>query len=508
MKIKTDPGSVWAEYMKSVDYKTAIDLYENVKKNENFYIGNQWEGVNAPDLPKPTLNILKRVVSYFVAMIVSDDVTAEFIPYTPSAELERACGILKTQCEQVIEEAKLKQKHREAIRNAAVDGDAALYLWFDPEMETGADAKGGIRAELVENTNVHFANPYSPDVQKQAYLILSMRRPVEEVKAEAKANGAGEDVISAITQSAETDLGETGDGEDLCTVLIKLWREQGKIYAQKSTEKAIVKQAWQTDYSLYPVAYFSWDRIRNSCHGASVITGLIPNQIAINKLFAMAVRSVEMNAFPKIIYDSTKIRRWSNRVGEAIAVCGSPAETVVNGMRGSDMSAQVMDVIDRAVNMTRDFMGASDAALGNVRPDNTSAIIAVQQAAAVPLELQKLNFYQFIEDYVRIMADMICAHFGKRPVTYTDNDGVVHTEEFDFSELSEFAFRTKVEVGATSYWSELMQVQTMDNLYAKGILTDAVKYVESMPSHYFKNKQLLLDALKEQPVIQEKGDES
>jgi len=365
MKSKTDARSVWAEYRKSVDYKTSIDLYETVKRNENFYVGKQWEGVNAPDLPKPTLNILKRVVAYFTAMIVSDDVTAEFIPYAPDAAMEKLCRILKSECEKVMEEGKLRHKHREVIRNAAVDGDACLYLWFDPEAETGMEAKGAIRAELIENTNVHYANPYSAEVQKQPYLILSLRRPVEEVRKEALVNGADEQTAARITAGSEADAGEFGEG--LCTVLIKLWRENGRVWAMKSTEQVVVKSAWQTDYKLYPVAVYQWEKLRNCCHGASVLTGLIPNQIAINKLFAMAVRSVEMNAFPKVVYDATKIERWSNRVGEAIAVCGNPAETVVNSMRGGDMSAQVMDVIDRAVNMTRDFMGASDAALGNSR---------------------------------------------------------------------------------------------------------------------------------------------
>ena len=54
--------------------------------------------------------------------------------------------------------------------------------------------------------------------------------------------------------------------------------------------------------------------------------------------------------------------------------------------------------------------------LGNVRPDNTSAIIAVQQAAAVPLELQKRAFYQFVEDYVRVMIEIMSVDYGTRIV--------------------------------------------------------------------------------------------
>ena len=54
---------------------------ETVRQNENFFIGNQWEGVNAPDLDKPVINILKRVVSYFVSTLVSDDIGVNAEPF-------------------------------------------------------------------------------------------------------------------------------------------------------------------------------------------------------------------------------------------------------------------------------------------------------------------------------------------------------------------------------------------------------------------------------------------
>ena len=156
------------------------------------------------------------------------------------------------------------------------------------------------------------------------------------------------------------------------------------------------------------------------------------------------------------------------------------------------------DIIHRTVGMTRDFMGASDAALGNVNPVNTSAIIAVQKASAAPLELQRLNFYQFIEDYVLIIADMMRACYGKRKVSYTGEDGSTVTEEFDFSTLDSLALKVRIDVGEASYWSELMQVQTLDNLFAKGILTDAETYLNSIPGHYIKDKHMLLKALRGQ----------
>ncbi|MFR1356156.1 MAG: hypothetical protein ACLSBB_02370 [Ruthenibacterium lactatiformans] len=73
-------------------------------------------------------------------------------------------------------------------------------------------------------------------------------------------------------------------------------------------------------------------------------------------------------------------------------------------------------MIDKVIEYTRDTMGASDAALGNVTPDNTSAIIAVQKATSMPLELQRQDFYCFVEDSVRIWMDMMAQNYGVRMV--------------------------------------------------------------------------------------------
>ena len=86
MRIEKNPAGIWTEYQKAVTYNKGIDLYETVKKNENFYIGRQWEGLNAPDLAKPVINVLRRVVSYFVSMIVADDIGIAFTPFIPTAE--------------------------------------------------------------------------------------------------------------------------------------------------------------------------------------------------------------------------------------------------------------------------------------------------------------------------------------------------------------------------------------------------------------------------------------
>ena len=83
--IRTQTEEVWSEYQKSLAYCQSIGLFETVQKNEDFFTGDQWKGVNAPDMDKPVANILKRPVSYLVASIMSDDIGISFSRYSDAA---------------------------------------------------------------------------------------------------------------------------------------------------------------------------------------------------------------------------------------------------------------------------------------------------------------------------------------------------------------------------------------------------------------------------------------
>ena len=53
MREEMTPQRVWQEFQRAQNFNNAIELYETVEQNEDFYIGNQWRGVNAPNLDHP-----------------------------------------------------------------------------------------------------------------------------------------------------------------------------------------------------------------------------------------------------------------------------------------------------------------------------------------------------------------------------------------------------------------------------------------------------------------------
>ena len=515
-----DPGfeKVYSRYQKSVGFNQQIDLYNTVENNENFFIGKQWEGVKANGNPTPTFNFLKRVTLFQVATVSSDNIAMQATPLSSTSryslgDMEKVSDVINKQFAAIFERNNVVTMTREFMRNAAVDGDGCTYTWFDPDIETGQEARGDIVTEIVENTRVHFGNPNDKNVQDQPWILINLRKPVEHVKRMARTNGFPDEGIRP--DSAEEDASEYDRlTSDRVTLLVYFEKdlETGHIWAGKYTKDGQIEKFRDTGLRRYPLTWMNWDYVQDCYHGWALISQLIPNQVFVNQLFAMVMRSLQTTAFPKVIYDKTRIPHWDGGVGRAIGVNGGgDLGSIARIMDPASVSPQISQFIDTAISYTQTFMGTSDAAMGNTTPDNTSAIIALQRASNAPLEIVKQNMYQAVEDLGRIYLDMMRAYYGQRyvqvkmftkdqmlnqPLGMTMEEQDVNTL-FDFGILEEIPLSLKLDVGASSYWSEIASVQTLDNLLTQGkIALD--DYLERIPDGYVSKRQELIDKIRSQ----------
>lgn len=237
---------VEAEYADGRAYKTQVGVYENTKRNERFFIGDQWYGVNAPkDLDRPVFNILKRVVSYFVATVVSDDVAVQLSDFYGGTDAY--LDAVTKQLEAVIEGAGIKEKNRDVIRNGAVDGDGCLYLYFDPEKETGQAVRGAIAAEVIDNTNLYFGNPYCTEVERQPYLLVSVRRRAEDIRREAMLHGMSQEC----GRRAFAAGGRRGRGQACCDAGSFLERKTGGRCGYSTHDESVRRQNHSAGYGSF-----------------------------------------------------------------------------------------------------------------------------------------------------------------------------------------------------------------------------------------------------------------
>ncbi|HHT16454.1 MAG TPA: hypothetical protein GXZ77_01855 [Papillibacter sp.] len=483
--------SVWKEYEKGLAFKAQIGLFDTVRVNENFFIGKQWEGVASNGLPTPVFNFLKRLVLFTVSSITSNSVKlqASLIREKGApAKVRALVDAVNAEFERLFERNDILALTREMMRNTAVDGDGCLYTYWDTELETGGMTRGGIVTEVIENTRVFFGNVNDRRVEKQPYIILSRREMADALRERARLYGCeGWETIRSDTDDNGSDTARMVD--DKATVLIRFWRnrETRTIWACETAKGVLLRAPWDTGLRRYPITWINWDYVTDCYHGQAMLTGLIPNQIFINKLYAMSMISLMTTAYPKVVYDRTRIAKWDNRVGAAIPVAGGDMSSVARIIDPAQISPQIAQFIQMAVRETQANHGATSVALGEARPENTSAITALQKASAVPSELTRHNLYRCLEDLGRIYLDFMGEYYGVHIP-----DGGTIDEAVDFSMLGNVGVSLRLDVGASSYWSEIAAVQTLDNLMAAGKI-DMADYLERLPEGYIARKQELLD---------------
>lgn len=516
---KPNVETAWDFYEKGMAFNRQINLDETVKANENFYIGKQWEGVQANGLPTPVFNFLKRVVGFIVATITSDNlkVNASALENTPTTDaLNNPVRIVNEEFEALIEHNDVPALNREFARNAAVDGDGCTYTYWDDSVPIGGGKKGAIKTEILPNTRILFGNPNDRSVEDQPYIQVVSREIVRRVMRRAKENGCEnwDQIQPDESESVAEDAAKRAD--DKVTVLLTLWKdeESGEVWGYESTRSCEVRKPWNLNIRRYPITWLNWDYIADCYHGQAMITGLIPNQIFVNKAWAMSMLSMMRSAWPKFVYDKTRVSKWDNRVGAAIGITGGDPNSVAKVIDPASISPQISQFIELAVAQSEECLGATKVALGDTRPDNTSAIIALQRAAATPSEMTKQNLYRAVEDLFRIYLEFMAHYYGKRTVDTAPPPELVQSYrvtgqevpptvqiEFDFDMLKELPMALKLDVGASSYYSEIAAMQTLDNLLMNNQI-DVVQYLERIPDGNIPRRRALINELRERMQTQ------
>ena len=131
------------------------------------------------------------------------------------------------------------------------------------------------------------------------------------------------------------------------------------------------------------------------------------------------------------------------------------------------------------INNTLSQAGATQAALGDIRPDNTSAIIQAREAATLPLQTVQNRYYRFCEDIARIWAEFWVTMYGSRRLKIEDENGVWYLP-FDGDRYRRLLISARVDVGASVLWSESEAIRTLENLFDRQVI-DAGQYLERLP---------------------------
>ncbi len=499
----------WQKYEAGKAYKRRIGLYETVRRNERFYRGDQWYA-STKDLPHPVFNLTRRIADYLVSVIAPERIhvtySDERLPFLDNSvarqRVEEGLSALSEHADYRWQQSRMTALCESALLDAVLSGDGVFYCWWDRDGRGAAPFRGDIRTQLINNTDLFLADVNSTDLQSQAYILLSGRASVDALRAEARENGLSKAEINRIVGDSEEGVGagdlsdEELEGEEKATYLLYFWKENGRVYFEKSVKSCVIKTA-DTGLSLYPVAYFNWRRTKDCFHGSAPVNDLIGNQKYINNAYAMVMKHMTDTAFSKVIYDKSRIPEWSNEVGEAIgALGGGVVSDAVSVVGVGQLQGGYLDLIENVILTTKDIMGATEVALGDARADNTSALLLLQQASRLSLKQVRASLARCIGELCDIWADMLCANASEnRPIAVLTHDGIKAALP-DYALLAQGQLHAEASLEETGEYTPVSTAALLEKLLNAGAI-DATDYIRLLPADLLPGREEMLKQIKQ-----------
>ena len=521
--------TIFEQYQKIKDYLTSKGYFRQLTKNYNFYMGDQWNGLESGNKAMPIDNIIAPICNYKIGIVNQNNMTIVYssenideedfkeIEYTDKMGnvettskrkiYEKAVKLLNKNANNFYESNNLETEIWDYNTENCISGMVCMYIYKDEN-----DIE---RTEMVEGNNIYFADENDLEIQNQEFILITFRRPVEQVREEARRNGLSEDKIQQIVADNDTDeqIGnkketEVGAGKVLCILkLYKKTKEMKKtekreivdengnvqeievevgterkttVHMVKSTKNVVYVKETDLGLTLYPLAKQIWIREKNNARGRGEPQDKINNQIEINQTLARRDIAIQMSAYPKLAYLQQKIDNPNslNKVGVAIAVKGEAVQDIrsaIDYLKPTQVSPDAKQFNDELSQKTKDNASASDAALGTIDPEKTSgrSVIAVRDAAAVPLNIHVTRNKKFFEDIARILFDFWqnVDVEGKKIIIedIDENTGTtnVSVETIPHEVMEKLKIKVKVNVAQTDPYSIYAQEEMWDNLFVR-----------------------------------------
>ena len=512
-EIKETP--VWQLYEKGRNYHRLTGIYTDTDRNYRFYNGNQWEGAKLGDVEPVQKNFIKPIVKYKLSVIHSNLYaihysSQNFANREFAAVSDKYCQMLNRYAHRVWEEDKMDFKGRRITKDAAINDEGIMYVYFDKERMKPVN-------EIIKKNDIYFGNENSDDIQSQPYILIRKRVPVSDAilfatlcgvsKEEAKNIKGDNDTFEQSGEAAKIEL------DNMTTIIYKFYKENGTVHFAIATRYLDIIEDEDMGIKLYPVAHMIWEEKEGSARGEGEVRYLIPNQIEVNKTEMRRVVTVKKHAYPHKVVDVSKVSNPGqlDKVGGTIKTTGQPVDDVrkiVGTIQPAQMSSDARQLQEDLVTMSRELAGAGETATGQVNPESASgrAILAVQQASQAPMTEQREAYKNFIEDIARIWLEYLIVNSAKGidlEEEKFDEQGNEYIEVFNCpqSVLKELQASVKIDITPKSPFDRFAQERTMENLFQQGLLShqrlsELKIYAKLLDDDSVAPKQKILEAIR------------
>jgi polyhydroxyalkanoate synthesis regulator phasin len=509
------------QYKEGINYKKKMGFLDKWAECERFKAGDQWAAPTpkTKNLPRPVVNIIAQTENHKISSVMNENIKMVFsaMDAEEGSDEFQSAELFTRYAETTWENVKQDALNEEALESAANVGTGIWHYYFDNDVVGGNSLKykGQIKGEVIDIVNFFPGNPQNKDVQEQPYILITYRELLSNVRKQAEQNGIPKEMIALIrsdndTQDQTYDMAkEELSTSNKVTVITKYWKVfqipavKPTVHFMKVASGVVFKPDTDMRISLYPIAVMQWERRKRSIFGMSNTEQLIGNQKSINFLYAMQILSSQLTGWPKMIVDRNAVKQKStNTPGEIINVDGNPGEAsnAVHYLNPSQMPAYIPNLIQMFTSETRSVAGANENALGEQSYANqpASSIIALQRANGIPLESIKRRFYQAMEDVGLIWAEFWKTYFNTdRMIKLKDDNGEEYLTVFNGSQHQNADMSLKIDIGASSVYSESLMMASLDKLFDKGDITFE-QYLKYAPRNVIPFKDSLLKSIQQQ----------
>lgn len=508
-KTKKDTTVIWDEYMRGKSYCSSRNMYVEGKENWDYFFGRQWEDLEKPPINSPAytepvvINIIAAILKYKYNTVNANNYQIVFNPnsYDTPEQLEQLRTVAKglTQfINKLWEKAQAGRIVRRVVKSAAVNSEGIVYLFVEDDKLT---------VEEIDKNNIYFGNENNSNIQEQPYILVTFRKPVEEVRRlarkyrEEKRNHLTDAEINSIFKDSETFEQQGRDKmameiTDMCLMIMKFYKkEDGIIYVQAATETEMIIEESSTDCKLYPIAHFVWEEEKDSARGVSEVHKHKPNQREINKNETRRLIATKVAAFPKIVVDEEVVSNPEalEGVGSTIRltnVRANAVSNVIDYLRPATMSPDAANVQSELISYTRELAGAGENATGEIDPTQASgkAILAVQQAQQQPLTEQTESYKYFLEDIAKILFELVKVYFLDGITLYSKEESFdqlgqsqIFNKPFKITkeELQALDFDMKIDISKTGAFDKMVQEIFLQEMLTSGLIT-LEEYTEAL----------------------------
>ena len=508
---KTDE---WDLYQRAIDYMSLFNMFEDTDKNYRFYNGDQWQGLIVEGVEPVQINFIQTIVDYKISVInqnlwgiVYSSENFENKEFKPIAD--ELCKLLNVRANKIWERTKMDSMVRNVSLDSCINDEGIIYSYWDT-------ATKQIKNELLNKVDIYYGNENSSDIQEQPYIIIRRRMPVINVREYARQLGVSEEKVNLIYGDND-NIHNAGDNseyekEETCTVLTKMWKEEGKVYYSEATQLVQLRKATKTGLTRYQVAHMPWSDKKGFSRGEGVVRNLIPNQIETNKILMRRAVVTKNTAFPQRVVNVDQVLNPNsvNVVGATIQVKGATEDVnrVFTTTSPAQMSTDVQQLQNDLIELTRNLQNAGDISTGSINPEDASgrAILAVQNASQQTLNNQVQALKDFIEQVALNWLELI-TNYGDNIVLQTEEQDTLTGEKryinvkVPNSALRNLKASVKVEVTPMSSYDQYAQELSLENLLKEGwFAPDRIEqlelYVNSLPDKSTMPKQRLLEIIK------------